>query len=353
MNPKLTWLKNKLLSLNLEGMIVSNPVNIKYLTNIEAEGMLLITRKENIYITDGRYIEDVNSTLTIDDEIVVWDAGNISKEDYENFFLFCEHVGFEEDYVTYSKYKEYMHRFKINSLEETERIIEKQRMIKDPEEIEKITKACSLTDRCFSHLLGYIKKGMTERQIALEIERFFKTNGAIGLAFESVVASGPNSSKPHAKPTERELISGDVLLIDMGCVYQGYCSDMTRTIFIDYIPEKIRPVYDLVLKNQMQILKELKEGANSRILFNMVNGDFKLHDYILTHGLGHSLGMEIHEGPTIGAGKDNILKENMIITNEPGIYIPGEFGVRIEDTVLLTSAGCTRLTKSNKDYIIV
>ena len=162
----------------MQGMIVSNPVNIKYLTNIDAEGVLLITRKENIFITDGRYIEHANSTVTIDDEIIVCNFKDISRDDYESFFNYCENVGFEENYLTYAGYKEYIHKYKINNFEETEGIIEKQRMIKDEEEIENIKMACMITDKCFDHLKEFIKIGMTEKEVALEIERFFKLNGA-------------------------------------------------------------------------------------------------------------------------------------------------------------------------------
>ena len=135
MNEKLRCLRNKIRTMDLDGMIVSNPVNIKYLTNIEAEGTLILARKENYFITDGRYIEDVNSTLTINDEIIVSDVKDISKEDFENFFLFCENIGFEENYITYAKYKEYMYKYRINNFVETEGLIEKQREIKDEEEI--------------------------------------------------------------------------------------------------------------------------------------------------------------------------------------------------------------------------
>lgn len=141
MNSKIKWLRNKLNGLNMQGMIVTNPVNIKYLTNIEAEGILLITRKENIFLTDSRYIEHVNAILTIEDGIVVYNIKDLMLDDYENFFLFCENVGFEESHLTYLKYKEYMHKFRINNFEETEGIIEKQRMIKEEEELEKIKKS--------------------------------------------------------------------------------------------------------------------------------------------------------------------------------------------------------------------
>ena len=162
MNTKIKWLTDKIRLLDMQGMIVSNPVNIKYLTNIDAEGVLLITRKENIFITDGRYIEVANSTVTIDDEIIVCNIKDISKDDYENFFNYCENVGFEENYITYAEYKEYIHKYKINNFEETESIIEKQRMIKDEEEIRNLRKACSITDDCFDHLEEFLPDATIE-----------------------------------------------------------------------------------------------------------------------------------------------------------------------------------------------
>ncbi len=189
MNPKIKWLRDKIARMDMQGMIISNPINIRYLIGIEAEGTLLLTRKENIYITDARYIEKVNTMLTIDDEVIVTNIMDVSKEDYENFFMFCENVGFEEQYLTYAKYKDYKQRYKINNFVETEKLIEKQRMIKDEYEINCIKKACEITDKCFSYLQIYIKKGMTEKEIAREIENFFIINGADGLAFDTIVAS--------------------------------------------------------------------------------------------------------------------------------------------------------------------
>lgn len=352
MNRKMQWLRNQLLSSNLQGMIVTNPINIKYLTNIQAEGILLVTRKENIFITDGRYIEDVHNTLTLFDEIVVYDVKGLTKDDYENFFMFCENVGFEENYVTYAKYKEYMRKYKVNSLVETEKMIEKQRMVKDEEEIENLRKACKVTDECFEHIVNYIRPGMTEKQISREIDYYYYKN-AQGLSFETIVASGENSSKPHAIPTDRKIQNVDIITIDMGCKINGYCSDMTRTIFVGQVPEYVKPVYELVLKNQKQVLQDMKENANTKQIAKMVDNDFKLNNYDLIHALGHGVGLEIHEGPVLSINSENILRENMVVTNEPGIYIPGQFGVRIEDTVLITKGGCETLTKSNKNYVIV
>ena len=334
-------------------MIVSNPVNIRYLTRIDAEGVLLITRKENIYITDSRYIEAVNHTLTIDDGIIVYDVRNIRPEDYENFFLFCNSVGFEENYVTYAKYKEYIYKYKIENMQETEEIIETGRIIKDEEEINKIRKACQITDDCFTYLTKFIKKGMTEKQVAAEIEHFFKIHGAEGVAFDTIVASGVNSSMPHAVPTNKKIEAGDTITIDMGCKYEGYCSDMTRTIFVEFIPEEVKKIYDLVLNNQLSTLEEYKDGGNIKIISKLVENNFEFNKHMLTHALGHGVGLDIHAPPIISSKTMQMLKENMVVTDEPGIYLPGKFGVRIEDTVLITKNGCITLTNSEKNYIVI
>jgi len=341
MNAKMQWLRNKLVSMNLQGMIVSNPINIQYLTNIQAEGILVLTRKDNIYITDGRYIEYVNKTLTIFDEITVYDAKDLSLDDYQNFFLFCENVGFEEEDLNYKKYKEYIRKFKINSFVETESIIERQRTIKDGEEIKNIEEACKITRNCFEYILEFLKPGNTEKQVARLIDDYYYKHSE-GPAFETIVASGENSSKPHAVPTERKFLEQDIITIDMGCKYNGYCSDMTRTFFIGEPTEKQKKVYDLVEKNYSQTIDAIKDGANIKQLVKMVENDFKLNDYDLIHSLGHGVGLEVHEKPNLSIRVDAPLRENMIVTVEPGIYIPGEFGVRIEDTVLVEK-GRTRI----------
>ena len=328
MNYKMRALRERMKSLNLEGMIVTNPINIRYLTNITSEGTLLITRKENIFITYTMYIEAVNSVLTINDDIIVMDYRDITKEEYEKFFTFCENVGFEENYATYEQYKNIKQRYKANNLVETEGIIEKQRIVKDEEEINKIRKACEITDNCFTHLLSYIKTGMTEKQIALEIEMYFKTHGADGVSF-------------------------DPILIDMGCKYEGYCSDMTRTIFMGCILEEIKPVYDLTLKNLELSTKEITDGYTIKTAANMVESDFKVNGYNLIHALGHGVGLEVHELPFIRLKNEANFKENMVIADEPGIYLPGKYGIRIEDTLLVTKDGSERLTKSERGYVVI
>lgn len=351
MNEKIRLLRERLRNLKLEGMIVTNPVSIKYLTNIENEGTLLITRKENIFLTYTMFLESVRKTVTINDEIIVADFRDVSE--YENFFLFCENVGFEENYVTYKQYYYLKQKYKVNNLSETEDIIEKLRAVKDNEEIYKIKKACEITDKCFNHLLEFIKVGKTEKEIAFEIEMFFRKNGAEGLAFNPVVATGENSADPHWKPSDRAVQTADPILIDMGCKYQGYCSDMTRTIFMGCILEEMKPVYDLVLKNQLYTIKEIKEYASIKTISQMVENDFRLYNYDLIHSLGHSIGLETHEMPYINSKNDTFLKENMVIASEPGIYVPEKYGIRIEDTILVEKNGCTVLTKSPKNYVII
>ena len=157
---------------------------------------------------------------------------------------------------------------------------------------------------------------MTEKQIAEEIENYYKKR-TDGLAFETIVASGENTSKPHAVPTERKIQEKDIITIDMGCKVNGYASDMTRTFFVGEVPEEVRPVYDLVLKNQTQIAEQYKDGASTRNLAKMVESDFKLYGYHLVHSLGHGVGMEIHEAPYISYNSDTQLRENMVVTNEP------------------------------------
>lgn len=352
MNQKLQWLRNKMQSLDLQGIIISNPINIKYLTRIEAEGTLVITPKENMYITDARYIEHVHSILTLYDEIIVYDKRDLSQDDYENIFAYCENVGFEEHYITYADYKEYIRKYKINNFVETEYIIEKQRMIKDDDEISNLIKACNITDECFKYITSYIKPGMTEKQIAKEIDDYYNER-TDGISFETIVASGENSSKPHAVPTNRKIQNQDIITIDMGCKVNGYCSDMTRTIFVGKPTEEMKKVYDLVLNNQKFALTQYKEGCSTRQVTKMIENNFKLYGYDLVHALGHGVGLEVHEPPIISERNDAMLRENMVVTDEPGIYIPGKFGVRIEDTVQIGKFGSTVLTNSDKNYVII
>ena len=266
--------------------------------------------------------------------------------------MFCENVGFEEHYITYATYKNYIRKFKINNFVETEYMIEKQRMIKDEEELSNIIKACNITDNCFKYIISYIKPGMTEKQIAKEIGEYYSER-CDGISFDTIVASGENTSKPHATPGNRKIENSDIITIDMGCIVNGYCSDMTRTIFVGEPTNEMKKVYNLVLSCQKAAEEQYKDGASTKQISLMVENNFKLYGYDLIHALGHGVGLEIHEPPVISYKSDSLLRTNMVVTNEPGIYIPGKFGVRIEDTVQITKFGCINLTNSEKNYIII
>jgi len=352
MNIRIKWLTDQLKSMNLEGMIVSNPVNIKYLTGLEAEGTLIIAPRENVFITDSRYIEVVNSSLTIDDEIVAYDIKTLSKFDYEGFFTDCNEVGFEEKYVTYEKYKSYLQKYQV-SLTETDGIIENHRIVKDEEEIDFIKKACEITDKAYDYAKSILCYGMTEKQLAFEIEKFMIENGADGVAFDSIVAFGENTSMPHAVPTDKALQSGDIVQFDIGAKYKGYCSDFSRVVFIDNMRDEYRNIYDFVLDEQKKIASCFRDGANIKQIIKDREVDYNLKNHEIMHSFGHGLGLEIHEEPLLLSNVEVYLKENSVLTIEPGVYKPGRFGIRIEDTYRITRNSCINLTNSGKDYTII
>lgn len=316
MNPEIKQLRDKLKGLSLDGIIISNPVSVKYLTGLDAEGILLIDPKENIFITDSRYIEQVNNSLTIDSEIVAYNSRDLDRYDYESFFGECENVGFEEGYVTYKKYKEYLQSFKVN-LVETEDIIESQRIVKEEYELEKIKKACEITDKAFEYIINHIKRGMTEKQIAFELNNFMLENGADGLAFDTIVASGPNSSMPHAVPSGRKIEENDIILFDFGAKYKGYCADLSRTVFVGKINEEKEKVYDFVLGQQRNIINSFKEGTNIKTIMKNRETDYDLAGYDIMHAFGHGVGLEIHESPALNSKIDNLLKRNSVVAIEP------------------------------------
>ena len=352
MNVRIKWLRNQLLSLNLDGMIVSNPINVRYLTGLSEEGILIIAPKENIFVTDGRYIESVNRNLTIDDEIVAYESKNLNKFDYEAIFMLSENVGFEENYVTYEQYKKYLQTYQVN-LVETEGLIENQRIVKDESEIESIQKACEITDKAYEYIIRNIKAGMTEKEVAFEIERYMLLNGADGKAFDLIVAFGENTSMPHAVPTDRVVKTGDIIQFDIGCKVNGYCSDFSRVVFVEEIKEEYKEVYDFVLGEQKRLETALKDGVNIKTVIKDRETEYRLKNYAVMHAFGHGVGLNIHERSILRSSVDCTLKEDSVIAVEPGVYIPGKFGIRIEDSYRVTKAGCQNLTNAKKDYTII
>lgn len=229
------------------------------------------------------------------------------------------------------------------------------RMVKDNVELTKLAKAEAIGDAAFSYILDRIKPGITETEIALELEFFMKRQGASRLSFDTIVASGSNSSMPHAQVTDRRVEKGDFVTMDFGCVYQGYCSDMTRTVAVGAPTEEMKKVYQIVLDANLRALDSIREGIRCSEI------DAVARDYIRAcgygayfgHGLGHGVGLDIHEEPRFSPKCSVITRENMVITDEPGIYLPGRFGVRIEDLVVVKKEGYETLSRSDKKLIIL
>ena len=227
-------------------------------------------------------------------------------------------------------------------------------MIKTPDEILRIMKAAAMGDICFSHILEYIRPGMTELQVSDEIERTLMSLGAEGLSFPTICVSGVNTTQPHGEPTDKVIEDGDFVTMDFGAVVEGYCGDMTRTIAVGHVSEKQREVYDVVLRSQLAGLDACRAGVRCRdidavsrnIIEDAGYGEFYIH------GTGHGVGTEVHEAPTLNSRSDEILAEFMPVTVEPGIYIPNEFGVRIEDLAIITEFGIINTVKSEKELII-
>lgn len=228
-------------------------------------------------------------------------------------------------------------------------------MIKTPDEILRIMKAAAMGDICFSHILEYIRPGMTELQLSDEIERTLMSLGAEGLSFPTICVSGVNTTQPHGEPTDKVIEDGDFVTMDFGAVVEGYCGDMTRTIAVGHVSEKQREVYDVVLRSQLAGLDACRAGVRCRdidavsrnIIEDAGYGEFYIH------GTGHGVGTEVHEAPTLNSRSDEILAEFMPVTVEPGIYIPNEFGVRIEDLAIITEFGIINTVKSEKELIII
>lgn len=233
--------------------------------------------------------------------------------------------------------------------------LNRDNMIKSPDEILKIMKAEAIGDKCFEYILEYIKAGMTELQLAAEIERILKGLGAEGLAFPTICVSGEKTNMPHGEPSDKVIEEGDLLTMDFGAVYQGLCGDMTRTVGIGYLSEEQIHVYNVVLEAQLASLKLCKAGLScfdaDKAARDVIES-FGYGDYFI-HTTGHGVGREVHEAPRLATNSDDILRTDMVVTIEPGIYIPNKFGVRIEDLAIITEFGIINATNSSKDLIIL
>jgi len=228
------------------------------------------------------------------------------------------------------------------------------RIIKTASEVEAIGRACALTDACFAHLLDFVKPGMTERAVAWELESYFRGNGAEGLAFDAIVLAGPRAAMPHGRPSEAVVERGNVLLIDFGCVVDGYRSDMTRTVLVGDVPDEILRYHDAVREAQQQAMEAIAVGVNGQELDALARCRIEAEGVEpYGHGLGHGIGLETHEPPRLRASEAFTLAAGMVFSVEPGIYLPGVTGIRIEDIVALEPSGPRLLTTSPREALVI
>jgi len=342
---------NRLLTLiqemGCDSAVITDRANVRYLSGFTGSaGYLIISDNERLLITDFRYTEQATKQAK---GFEIKDSATFKVKQYAKKFSY---TAFEDEAVSYKEYLNLKKNFK--RLEPLGGIIIKMRSVKDKDEIERIRIAEKIGDSAFTHALSVIKVGMTELQIAREIDFYMLSHGAERLSFETIVASGARGSMPHATPSENILKNGDLVVMDFGCVYDGYCSDMTRTVGIGNVCEEFTEAYDTVLKAQLKSLEMIKAGVNCaevhNAAFNIIDSKY---NGMFGHALGHGVGLEIHEQPTFSKRSDYPLPKNAVITVEPGVYIPGKCGVRIEDVVVVTNNGYENLTSSAKDLIII
>ena len=342
----------------VNGIWITDPYNLRYYTGFRGgEGFAVITEQgSKVLITDSRYTEAAENEC-YDGFIVEKFGAERGVYDILIDYLKKDSVaslGFENESISFSSYS------KLNCV--TKDLIElkplndtlmKPRQIKTPEEIELLRQAEHIGDLAFDDILGILKPGMTELEVAAELEYSMKKHGAEGFSFDTIAASGKNSSMPHAIPSDKKLENGDFLTMDFGCLYNGYCSDMTRTVCIGKASDEQKQIYNIVLSAQLAVLENLKPGMMCKDVDRIARDYIKTAGYgeYFGHGLGHGVGLYIHESPAFNIRDTSIVRPGMVETDEPGIYLPGKFGVRIEDMILITEDGCEPLAHSPKELI--
>ncbi|MFW6268912.1 MAG: M24 family metallopeptidase [Bacillota bacterium] len=339
----------------IDGLLIDKGENRFYLTGFTGTaGRVLFTPEKNYFITDFRYTEQAREQtdgyeIKEFNKDITQNIGEILKDDG------VKELGFETEVISYSKYKEYNEHFYCE-LVPTKKIIERLRLKKEDKEIEEIRKAIDITDLAFSHIMDFIEPGVSEREVALELEFFMKKKGAEKNAFDFIVASGARSSLPHGVASDKRIEEGDFVTLDFGCFYNGYCSDMTRTIVVGEASDKQKEIYNLVLRAHYKVIDEIKPGMSYKEADNLARTIISEAGYgdNFGHGLGHGIGIEVHEGPRLSyTAQDGKLEPGMIVTDEPGIYLSEWGGVRIEDDLLITENGCKPLNNSPKKLIIL
>jgi len=339
-------LKNFLSRLKQEefdGFIVSNPANISYLSGfIASDAYLLVSQKESVYFTDSRYTEEVKPKLN--------SLASLKKIKGSAFDLIADtcrdlglkRVGFEERHMPYAEYKRIKTLLNAKAyLIPSYNLIENLRQVKDSAEIKKIKEALRITNLALEFVKGFLRPGLRELEIAGELERFIRYNGAGEAAFGIIVASGPNSSFPHHRPGQRKTRKDELLLVDIGVDYDGYKSDLTRVFFLAKINSLTRRIYEIVLKAQKKSISKIKPGVAASCVDSLGRNYIAQKGFgkFFGHSLGHGVGLETHEAPSISPRSECILVPGMVFTVEPAVYLPGKFGIRIEDMILVTGKG--------------
>jgi len=343
-NSRLKNIHSVLKQRGLDGLLVSLPANISYLTeSLSRDAYLLVSLKENIYFTDSRYTEEVKFFLK-DNALFKECNGFVFNHIAQSVLdLGLKNLGFEERHLPFAEFAKIKECAggKLNLIP-THSIIEDKRQVKDVQEIIKLRKATRITALALEHIKQFLVPGIKEVEIVAELERFIRYQGARAPAFDIIVASGPNSSQPHHLSGERKLKSNELVLIDLGVDFQGYKSDLTRVLFLGKINIRARKVYEIVLKAQELAIKRIRPGAEMAEIDRVAREYIAAQGYggCFTHNLGHGFGLEVHEAPHLSGREASALKPGMTFTVEPGIYLPGKFGIRIEDMVLITTKGC-------------
>ena len=349
---KLAKLREKLREKDLDTLLVTGEHNRRYLSGFTGSaGTLVITADAAILITDFRYIEQATGQ-----------APHFQIRRHDDFLqtleeVFsecgCHRVGFESDIVTYAQYIKWQEKMEHIEWVATPGLVEELRMIKTENELAQMEKAATIADRAWEQLLPQMKPGATERELALELEFLMRRQGANGLAFDIILAAGPNGALPHAVPSDRPLQNGDLVVMDFGARYGGYCSDMTRTVVIGKACQRTRTLYNIVLEAQLAAVAAVKPGKTGIEVDKVAREIITQAGYgeQFGHGLGHGVGLAVHEEPRLSPKGETVLQPGMAVTVEPGIYIPDFGGVRIEDLVVVTETGCHILTNSPKEIL--
>ena len=345
----------ELLPDNVESVLITSDINRRYFTGMKSSaGTVLAFRNKAYLLIDFRYIEKARETVKTAEVIE-------TKELYKEISALLRQEGvknlaIEAMDVTVSRLNVMKKHLKCVDIIETDVLsnsINKLRMIKDEEEMEYIRKAQEIAESAFDDILGFVKEGVTEREIALELDRLMLEKGAEGISFDTIALAGENTSMPHGVPSDKKVKKGEFVLMDFGAVYNGYHSDMTRTVCVGTPDEEMEKIYNIVLTAQEKAIAAAKAGISGKELDGIARRhicDAGYGEYF-GHSLGHGVGLEIHEQPNAAPSYEKNLEKGTVITIEPGIYIAGKFGVRIEDFVILTENGCINLTKSAKNII--